>query len=55
MALRLAGNLPLGLAALQQGKALGAKTQRERDYIDALSVMYVDYDKIPIASAYRPI
>ena len=41
-----AGNLPLGLAALRQGKALGAKTQRERDYIDALSVMYVDYDKI---------
>ena len=28
-------------------KRLGAKTQRERDYIDALSVMYVDYDKIP--------
>src|SRR3954470_14319930 len=42
-----AGNLPLGLAALQKGKALGAKTQRERHYIDALSVMYVDYDKIP--------
>ncbi len=42
-----AGNLPLGLAALQKGKAVGAKTQRERDYIDALSVMYADYDKIP--------
>ena len=42
-----AGNLPLGLAALEQGKALGAKTQRERDYIDALFVMYVHYDKIP--------
>jgi hypothetical protein len=42
-----ASNLPLGLAALQKGKALGAKTPRERDYIDALSVMYVDYDKIP--------
>ncbi|MEX0590803.1 MAG: hypothetical protein WD207_06925, partial [Xanthobacteraceae bacterium] len=41
------GNLPLGLAALQKAKALGAKTQRESDYIDALSVMYLDYDKIP--------
>ena len=39
-------NLPLGLAAIQKAKALGAKTQRERDYIDALAIMYVDYDKI---------
>src|SRR5260221_2570926 len=41
-----ASNLPLGLAAMQKAKAVGAKTQRERDYIDALAVMYVDYDKI---------
>jgi tetratricopeptide (TPR) repeat protein len=40
-------NLPLGLAAIEQGQAVRAKTERERDYIDALSVMYVDYDKIP--------
>ena len=40
-------NLPLGLAAIEKGQAVGAKTERERDYIDALSVMYVDYDKIP--------
>src|SRR6202795_3040046 len=40
-------NLPLGLAAIEKAKATGAKTQRERDYIDALSVMYVDYDKVP--------
>ena len=39
-------NLPLGLAALQKGKALGAATERERDYIDALLVFYTDYDKI---------
>src|SRR5438105_13727156 len=39
-------NLPLGLAALQKGKAIGAKTQRERDYIDALLAFYADYDKI---------
>jgi tetratricopeptide (TPR) repeat protein len=40
-------NLPLGLAAIEKGQAIGARTERERDYIDALSVMYVDYDKIP--------
>src|ERR1700688_3494319 len=40
-----APNLPLGLAAIQAAKATGAKTQRERDYIDALAVMYVGYDK----------
>src|SRR5262249_11324330 len=42
-----AANLPLGLAALQKGKAIGAKTQRERDYIDALLVFYTDYASIP--------
>jgi tetratricopeptide (TPR) repeat protein len=42
-----APNLPLGLAAIQKGKAVGAKTQRERDYIEALAVFYTDYDKVP--------
>lgn len=40
-------NLPLGLEAIEKAKAIGAKTQRERDYIDAMAVMYVDYDKTP--------
>src|SRR6201746_360712 len=40
-----APNLPLGLAAIEKARATGPKTQRERDFIDALSVMYVDYDK----------
>jgi tetratricopeptide (TPR) repeat protein len=40
-------NLPLGLEAIQKAKAIGAKTQRERDYIDALALMYQDYDKTP--------
>ena len=40
-------NLPLGLAAIQKGKAVSAKTQRERDYIDALAVFYTDYGKVP--------
>ena len=42
-----APNLPLGLAAIEKAKAIGAKSERERDYIDALAVMYVDYDKTP--------
>src|SRR5665213_4188703 len=40
-----APNLPLGLAAIEKAKAIGAQTQRERDYIDALAAMYVDYEK----------
>ena len=32
--------------AIKKGQALNAKTQRERDYIDALAAMYVDYDKV---------
>jgi hypothetical protein len=39
-------NLPDGLAAIEKAKAVGAKTQRERDYIDALAVMYIEYDKV---------
>src|SRR5229473_7536117 len=39
-------NLAEGAAALEKGKAVTAKTQRERDYIDALSAMYADYDKV---------
>ena len=50
-----APNLPLALAAIQKAKAVGGKTQRERDYIDALTVLYTDYDKIghgPRVQAY---
>jgi hypothetical protein len=42
-----APNLAPGLAAIEKAKAIGAKSERERDYIDAMSVMYVDYDKVP--------
>ena len=41
-----APNLAPGLAAIQKAKAVGAKTERERDYIDALALMYVDYEKL---------
>src|SRR3954471_18638556 len=38
-------NLTEGLAALQKGKALGAKSERERDYIDALLAFYSGDEK----------
>src|SRR3954464_4776852 len=39
-------NLAEGAAAIAKGKSLGAKTARERDYLDALAVMYADFDKV---------
>ena len=39
-------NLPMGLASLEKGKAMAVKSQRERDYLDALSAMYADYEKV---------
>ena len=42
-----APNLAPGLAAIEKAKAIGARTQRERDYIDALAAMYVDYENTP--------
>jgi hypothetical protein len=41
-----AKNLAEGAAAIAMGKSVGAKTQRERDYLDALGAMYADYDKV---------
>src|SRR6478609_1520588 len=41
-----AANLAPGLAAILKAKAVGAKTERERDYIDALMLMYSDNDKL---------
>jgi hypothetical protein len=38
-------NLADGAAAIAKGKSV-AKTQRERDYLDALGVMYADYETI---------
>ena len=39
-------NLVEGLAAIQKAKAIGAKTPREREFIDALGAFYADYDKL---------
>jgi tetratricopeptide (TPR) repeat protein len=41
-----ASNVPPGLAAIQKAKELGAKSEREREFIDALALMYTDADKL---------
>src|SRR6266852_1075734 len=41
-----AKNLVEGAAAIAKGKSVGAKTERERDYLDALAVMYADHEKV---------
>ena len=35
-------------AALEKARQIGAKTQRERDWIEALSAYYRDHDKTPV-------
>jgi tetratricopeptide (TPR) repeat protein len=34
--------------ALEKARAIGAKTQRERDWIEALSAYFRDHDKVPV-------
>jgi len=51
----LAGPPPLRDAqaaseAVAKGRAIGAKTQRERDWIDAIGAYYRDYEKVPVAT-----
>src|SRR5438309_9230307 len=41
-----AKNLAEGAAAIAKGQSVGAKSQRERDYLDTLGVMYADYEKV---------
>src|SRR6202158_3442452 len=41
-----AKTLAEGAAAIAKGKSVGAKTQRERDYLEALGAMYADYEKV---------
>src|SRR5436305_6323649 len=40
-------NLSEGAAAIAKAKSVGPKTQRERDYVDALAAMYTDSEKTP--------
>ncbi|MET0987230.1 MAG: hypothetical protein ABW034_17690 [Steroidobacteraceae bacterium] len=45
-----------GVAAVEKAKQLGGKTQRERDYIAAVDVVYRDYATVPFqtrAAAYE--
>ena len=49
----LAGSPPLrdiqaASEALAKARAIGAKTQRERDWIDTIGAYYRDYDKAPV-------
>ena len=39
--------------ALEKARSIGAKTQRERDWIEALSAYYRDYDKVPVDARLR--
>ena len=41
-----AKNLAEGSAILEKAKSVGAKTERERDYLAALGAMYADYEKV---------
>jgi tetratricopeptide (TPR) repeat protein len=42
-----ASDLRNGTAAIEKAKSIGARTQRERDYIAALEVYYKDSDRVP--------
>lgn len=48
-----AKNLADGAAALAKAKAMEVKTQRERDYLDALGTMYADFDKVDHGTRMR--
>jgi tetratricopeptide (TPR) repeat protein len=40
--------LQMAWEALEKARAIGAKTERERDWIEALSAYYRDYDKVAL-------
>jgi hypothetical protein len=46
-------NLAEGTTALEKGKSVGAKTARERDYLEALTAMYADYEKVDHGSRMK--
>ncbi len=41
-------NAQAALEALEKGRSIGAKTQRERDWIESLLAYYRDHDKVPV-------
>jgi tetratricopeptide (TPR) repeat protein len=46
MTIRTPGQIQQGLAAVRQAEQVGAKTERERAYIAAVSTLYVNADKL---------
>src|SRR5438128_6624815 len=47
-----------GWDALEKARAIGAKSQRERDFIDALSAYFRDHEKTPVdtrLAAYKAV
>jgi hypothetical protein len=48
-------NLAPGFAAITKAREIGARTERERDYIDALMVMYTDYANVPHIKRMRAL
>jgi hypothetical protein len=48
-------NLAPGLAAITKAREIGGPTERERNYIDALMVMYAGYDNIPHLQRMRAL
>jgi tetratricopeptide (TPR) repeat protein len=47
------GALALGRAAVEQGQLVGAQTQRERDYLDAIAAYYAGPDDTPLLTRRR--
>jgi hypothetical protein len=41
-----AKNLAIGLETVKRGQAVGAKTQRENDFLASIGAYYTDYDKL---------
>jgi hypothetical protein len=39
-------NMPIGLAFLKEARTIGARSDRERDYIDTLLALYTNYDTV---------
>jgi tetratricopeptide (TPR) repeat protein len=49
----LPGAIALGREAVEQGQMVGAPTQRERDYIDAIAAYYAGPDETPLLTRRR--
>jgi hypothetical protein len=43
-----AKNVAMAMEALDKARAIGAKTERERDWIDSIGAYYQDNDKVPL-------